>query len=1359
MDSTRESQTPQVDKIQINRTSELHDSEQTNHLLFTQEAELPTSHSTSALLSSDDELLQDAQKQPAPPTFDTTIQADAMDVINHVDLPEPDFDAIDEPLDFDDSFFNDSFNQPIPQDMQPRQQVVPSFKDVESHAHAPETPSSEPQELHKKQEVVVEEDPPIAETSNASHPCDRSLTPTSAQQDIEVADEAQNLSQGSSAAPIEILDDEDGDQDIENPQALEISTTTRPRSVKHEPSPDLLADVRPGFEEIARSIELDNALEEADSGTKDAVTQNGYQGHFIRDDDLIDLTDETENNQPSPALADARFTDFDDQDDIIEVESSLPDNHLANMLREFTANSARAAESAKIEEAIEHVRDINSEEEDARASSEFARMKAAHEAKLASDDVTPSDIVRFRAAVQAEANRKRLRKSQKDLEETEFQEEHSIFFPESKPSSPSTSPAMGDDSDEEVVEVGSSRAQSTNDRKRGYEYLNELSDADNAHGEDSTRGKPTKRGRKATVKASTRGSTTASTPSSTRGKGPRGGRRGGGRGGRGRGGKRGKQDDNLFDMTTLLPYDMVAQSARNREQGAQPDLGDHSRRHNALADLIASLPDDQRDLHIGDRKILENAVKAFSSSRTIKPHEGKWKLKGMNSALHHYQTIGASKMRDRENEGKPFGGLLSDDMGLGKTVMAIANIIDGRPTTDYQNRTKATLIVAPAALQKQWYNEILKHADRTVGFIKNILIWKSSALQPSDPVALLNNFDVVITSYHELLRSFPKKEIPPELVTARAKEEWWEKYFEENKGVLHQVKWHRIILDEAQAIKNHLSRTSEAAWRLRGKFRWTLSGTPVVNSLEEFFAYFRFLKLWITGDFETWKKNFCKKGSTKALNRLRQMLGKMMIRRTHQDQLFGKPIIQLPPLKFETIHLEFSVVERALYKIVHDRFLHRIRAFGSGRGLNANYSNIFVLLLRLRQLTAHLLLVQKTIKDLLHQEDLEKLWQLTKSDEVQTDPQSRAQAQALSTALANAAEQRSEAGTPSAAASSTDGADTTDPVNGQSLSAKFRGYLESMRTSGEWDAANQRTLCPRCGHIPVKPHVTSCLHIYCFACLNELAYVGLLEEQQAATCLECNITFKVCEAYAAQPFTQRGLSKASRSRERDVEENLDWFKLAGPILQSTKTAAAVKQIEAWLEENPENKILLFSQWRGMLKVFSRICEEKKWYFEQFHGEMSFDGRNKAVESFSTKPRCRILLAAMKAGGVGLNLTAANRVILIDLWWNVAMEQQAYCRVFRIGQTRDVEVVRFSVKNTVDGEMLQMQDRKTKEIDSAMKKGGSGGKLTTEELLQLFGVSAPDGEQEGGDDKFIYPEDPYEVRDSDMEEENAAMDGL
>lgn len=92
------------------------------------------------------------------------------------------------------------------------------------------------------------------------------------------------------------------------------------------------------------------------------------------------------------------------------------------------------------------------------------------------------------------------------------------------------------------------------------------------------------------------------------------------------------------------------------------------------------------------------------------------------------------------------------------------------------------------------------------------------------------------------------------------------------------------------------------------------------------------------------------------------------------------------------------------------------------------------------------------------------------------------------------------------------------------------------------------------------------------------------------------------------------------------------------------------------------------------------------------------------------------------GAVGLNLTMASRVVILDPWWNSASEQQAFCRVFRFGQRETTCLTRFCVKNTVDERLIQMQERKEKEIDSVMKEdaGAKAGKMSIRDMLRLFG---------------------------------------
>lgn len=104
--------------------------------------------------------------------------------------------------------------------------------------------------------------------------------------------------------------------------------------------------------------------------------------------------------------------------------------------------------------------------------------------------------------------------------------------------------------------------------------------------------------------------------------------------------------------------------------------------------------------------------------------------------------------------------------------------------------------------------------------------------------------------------------------------------------------------------------------------------------------------------------------------------------------------------------------------------------------------------------------------------------------------------------------------------------------------------------------------------------------------------------------------------------------------------------------------------------------------------------------------MSIAKRDQTIEIFREDDSVKILIASLKCGGIGLNLTMASRVICVDPWWNNAIEQQAFCRIYRRGQEHETRMTRFVVKNTIDHRMIMLQERKQIEIDSVMdKKGG------------------------------------------------------
>jgi non-specific serine/threonine protein kinase len=95
----------------------------------------------------------------------------------------------------------------------------------------------------------------------------------------------------------------------------------------------------------------------------------------------------------------------------------------------------------------------------------------------------------------------------------------------------------------------------------------------------------------------------------------------------------------------------------------------------------------------------------------------------------------------------------------------------------------------------------------------------------------------------------------------------------------------------------------------------------------------------------------------------------------------------------------------------------------------------------------------------------------------------------------------------------------------------------------------------------------------------------------------------------------------------------------------------------------------------------------------FDGSTTSTDREKAIQEFQNNETCRIFLISLKAGGIGLNLTAADYVYIVDPWWNPAVEQQAIDRTHRIGQTKNIFAYRLICKDTIEEKMLVLQERK------------------------------------------------------------------
>ena len=132
-------------------------------------------------------------------------------------------------------------------------------------------------------------------------------------------------------------------------------------------------------------------------------------------------------------------------------------------------------------------------------------------------------------------------------------------------------------------------------------------------------------------------------------------------------------------------------------------------------------------------------------------------------------------------------------------------------------------------------------------------------------------------------------------------------------------------------------------------------------------------------------------------------------------------------------------------------------------------------------------------------------------------------------------------------------------------------------------------------------------------------------------------------------------------------------------------------MENALAEN--HKILIFSQFVKHLTIVRKIVEERGIDYCYLDG--STKNREEQVERFQNDDNVRLFLISLKAGGLGLNLTEADYVFILDPWWNPAVEAQAIDRAHRIGQTKKVFTYKFIMSDTVEEKILELQQRKVK----------------------------------------------------------------
>ncbi|CAK7264969.1 hypothetical protein SEPCBS57363_001351 [Sporothrix epigloea] len=201
------------------------------------------------------------------------------------------------------------------------------------------------------------------------------------------------------------------------------------------------------------------------------------------------------------------------------------------------------------------------------------------------------------------------------------------------------------------------------------------------------------------------------------------------------------------------------------------------------------------------------------------------------------------------------------------------------------------------------------------------------------------------------------------------------------------------------------------------------------------------------------------------------------------------------------------------------------------------------------------------------------------------------------------------------------------------------------------------------------------------------------------------------------------------------------------VLASAKIRRMLALLQA---EAREHKFIVFSQFTSMLELISPFLVRAGLGHVRYEGSMRNDAREASLNSLRHDPDVRVLLCSLKCGALGLNLTAATRVIILEPFWNPFVEEQAIDRVHRLTQTVDVTVYKLTVEDTVEQRILALQDRKRLLAAQALEADTAGGrnkkealKLGLKELMDLFKHDTRGPHTHGGSGDGSYGQDDVE----------------
>ncbi|PTB52233.1 hypothetical protein M431DRAFT_497539 [Trichoderma harzianum CBS 226.95] len=834
--------------------------------------------------------------------------------------------------------------------------------------------------------------------------------------------------------------------------------------------------------------------------------------------------------------------------------------------------------------------------------------------------------------------------------------------------------------------------------------------------------------------------------------------------------------DEMTDVDpSTISADPIATPEKSHKKSGKKRKHKHSRKRSKSRDRSKShkrrkgsetfVPNHQRDdcESSGDEEQSQNGFDVEQARARIPKgcsirHEGEQKeelrdgkkianskkfTKVFRSTLEDHQLTALSWMVNREKDETRTvdGGILADKMGMGKTVTSLACIAANRPPKkDRKISAQATLVIVPnRTVANQWLAEAKK-------------LIKCS-----------------LATYAQVRNSFPSQEVMESLHAQYADDQrWLRQEFKNRAKFLFRINWFRVILDEGHTATKWNGRTLDACTRIQAKHWWVLTGTPVQNKPMEFYSYATLVCCEYRGTRRVFRNDYMVKDAMEVTNEdFDSFLSTLVYRRTGDGKL------NIPPTTHREVYIEVSQEEQIICKYALEEKNKKDKE-RAGMPIYENEQD------------------EDEVEDVKPEEEDEEDDEDEDEGAVKKGKKSKFQSQAhlrLRQALSHPyclerfflGNKLSEDELKSLASDLNSMSDKKTVIEQLEADEKWTEHLgqyqkglDILKSHKEAKLMDliilQRTVnVQKCGGAACTSQNLSrfqCGHMYCDECFGRLTIrMSSLSEAGQSGYLKCSsdgcgedlrfvervTTLRQLAFMANQDKGYVEIGRDSLKNTVHARQERSPFFIAssytyGPRIvppPSSRLTATMAVVMTWLTEAPQDKIIIFTQFVTTLKMVGYQLETLGIKFVYYAGTLSGRGQEHAMHAFHNDPETMVMVSTLKSGGQSHNLTVANRVIIVDLWWNKEAERQAIGRVVRIGQKKETFSVRIVTNHGMDDRLIKVQTGKEAMVARMLQDDGhERTEVDDERLEQIF--ERKEGE-ESRSRKRKRREDPLESR--------------